>query len=137
AGGRKVATLESSHSSDAARVLRESCLRGRGLVRLEHEPRGRVRRLRRLRADDDVGSAGDVDRVAYVVAVLVGEADLVTVREAEHDLVQRHALAPLQLVLLGPPNEQRLTHLTSSRLTSASVSTKVTIQRIRSNVGDR
>jgi hypothetical protein len=72
------------------RQAEKGSLGGRGLAWLEHEPLAGVRPLRWLQVDDDVDSAGDVDRVAHPVAVSVSEVGITvgSARRILGDLIQ-------------------------------------------------
>jgi hypothetical protein len=59
-------------------------------VRFEHEAARGARGLRLFAACDEKAAACDHDLLTVVVAVAVGEPDLVPVWKAKHDLVQRH-----------------------------------------------
>jgi hypothetical protein len=46
--------------------------------------------LRRLSSDHEKAAAGDHDLVACSVTVAIGDADLLAIRKAQNDLIQRH-----------------------------------------------
>src|SRR5690348_12708774 len=63
-------------------------------VQFEHEAARRARGLRLFAAGDEKAAAFDHNLLAVVVAVTVGDPDLVPVWKAEHDLIQRHGRLP-------------------------------------------